>query len=395
MKKNPLLLFLFGLIFIAGGCITHVSVVKVTKDNRDTVNGLRVNLPVPFIVGTPAPDGSIKYAIQYFPDPDEEYAISTWSFLAKQKADISRSSEMFLTKANLTQDSTAVATQLVNSAGVIGKGVIDTLASEKQDEITADKAAAKAKNDAIVTKTTDVTGKTLLVEKAQATVDSAQQTLQALMNASPPDAAAIKTAQTVLTAANLTLAQAKIDLKYAQAALATATASNADQATALPQAKGIVVYRIQEDAGQGIKLVPVNFSLFGLDGKKVADDLPQLNFETAGSKAKDSSAPSTSSSDKLDPPVEEIKVDKSVPSQFKQDLTFTDEIKDTAAAPSIKNSKGNELPNQIKVTSSKKTITLEIDNGLAEGTYTLQLKATFVDNQSHTFPISIKVNPPK
>src|SRR5437660_7824368 len=119
------LVLMASALLATSGCISHFSVTKVVPGTNP--KGLHVHLPAPFVVGRPTPDGTVKYAIEYLPDPDQEYAITAWSIMAKQKIEIARTVEMYVQKMNLSQDTTAVAAQLAASAGAVGKSAADNL----------------------------------------------------------------------------------------------------------------------------------------------------------------------------------------------------------------------------------------------------------------------------
>ena len=64
-----------------------------------------------------SPVAYITYDIEMLPDPDEEYAISAQTYLAKQTVAIHRTPEGYLKELDLNQDSTAVAAAMVAGAG--------------------------------------------------------------------------------------------------------------------------------------------------------------------------------------------------------------------------------------------------------------------------------------
>jgi hypothetical protein len=386
VKRLTIFVSLVAWVLATTGCITHVSVVKVTAENNACVKGERVKLPAPFIVGTPAPDGSIKYSVQYFADPDQEYAIDSWSFMAKQKLDISRTVDMIATKLTLAQDSTAVANQLAGSLGNVGKGVEDSLVTKEQAKVTAAQAAAKAKKDNVTAKQADLAAKDATVAKDQAAVDSAQAVLDALKTASPPDATAIKAAQATLTTAQLALTQAKIDRDYSNQALTVA--ANADLAAPadLPKAKGIVIYRIV-DNHTGLRLVPVKFDLFSMDGTTPVGSGSQLDFETSGAKSKGQTTRIQSGQDAFKMGITPAGTSTS------QDIFFNTEIKATDATTPLTDAKGKVQATQAtaKVSDSKTAVSLGIPGGLPAGAYTIQLKVVFADDLTGTFPLAVSI----
>ena len=363
------------------GCVTHVSVVKVTPENDACVKGERVRLPAPFVVGTPTPDGTIKYAIQYFPDPDQEYAIDSWSFMAKQKLDVSRTTDMVMTKLTLAQDSTAVANQLAGSLGNAGKSAIDSVVSKEQTQVTAAQAAAKAKQDNVTAKKADLAAKDAIVAKDQAAVDSAQAVLNTLTAAQPQDQTAIKAAQVALTAAHLALTQAQIDRDYSNQALTAAANADLAPPANLPKAKGIIIYRIVDNKS-GLQLVPITFDLLSMDGKAPVATGSQLDFETSGTKSKGPTS-------RIQPGQDSVKL--ASPSSL--DVLFSTEIKSTDATSPIKDSSGNvQGQATAKVSSSKMAVSLSIPVGLTAGTsYNLRLNVLFADDLSGEFPLTVTI----
>jgi hypothetical protein len=293
------------------GCITHMEVVKVTPNNDASVEGERVMLPVPFIVGTPTPDGTIKYAVQYFPDPDQEYAVQTWSFMAKQKTDISRTAEMYVQKMNLAQDSTAVATQLANSSGDVGSAALTALVSSEQ---------AKAS---------------------------------------------------------------------ALAATKPTSAADAPQPTAMPEAKGIVIYRIVEDTNTGIKLERVNFKLFNFNGHVLQSD-KQIDFETWGTKPKGGASVSPSTH-KITPDIKGLAVNTATPSTLSQTVTFDAPI--TNIDSSLKNASGTIVTGYVTVipNDAKTGVSVTFTSTISAATYSLALHVTFSDGTVGDFTIPVAV----
>jgi hypothetical protein len=244
------------------GCISHIGVTKVQPGKNP--RGLRYFLPEPIIVGRPQPDGGIVYTVEMLQDPEHEYAIDSWSFMANHTAKMTRSPEMFLTKAELSQDTTAVARQLLTSAGGIGAELATQIGAEKTAERKAqsDAAAARAVSRAAAQKAIqDAQDKVTLAQDAEHRAE-AELTAAEATN----DPAAVK-------AARSKLAQAQADLEVAERQLQFAT-RNADRlddpaatrdAAAGPVrglAAGPIVYRIVEDrTSHAISLVPIEFKL--------------------------------------------------------------------------------------------------------------------------------------
>jgi hypothetical protein len=233
--RNAILLVMAMLM---AGCISHISVTKVTPGTNP--RGLRYCLPEPVIIGIPKPDGSVTYSVDYIPDPDHEYAVDAWSLMASHTMNLSRSDRLLLTQADLKQDSTAVLAQLLKSAGNTGGALATEIGTQKTAQATA--AATAASN---------VAAKSVAKAQAQAALDSAKKNLEAAQKAG--NATAIASAQTALNAAELALTQADIALKGAK------NPGNLDLPTA-SKAYGPIIYRIvQVPETGGIRLEPMVF----------------------------------------------------------------------------------------------------------------------------------------
>jgi hypothetical protein len=228
MRKLPICFIFVLALFALADCISHYSVTKVTAGTNP--RGLRVNLPAPFIVGKPSPDGTIKYSVELLPDPDQEYAIDAWALMAKQKMEIARTIEMYVQKMSLAQDTTAVAAQLASSAGAVGKNAVDNLLAQQQ----ANTAAVSAKEADVATKKTTL-------EKAVAELAAANEALTAAEASG--DAAAVKSAKSVVATKEIAVTEAKIDLAAAKGALAARSCN-------LPVCRGTAHRRDPIRAGQ-------------------------------------------------------------------------------------------------------------------------------------------------
>jgi hypothetical protein len=377
----------------SGGCISHFSVTKVTPGSNP--RGVRVHLPAPFVVGRPSPDGTVAYGIEYLPDPDEEYAIDAWSIMAKQKADISRTVEMYVQKMALTQDTTAVAAQLASSAGAVSKSAVDSLIAQQQ----ANTALAKTRSDAIAAKEADLAQKEAAFEKANVDVETAQEALDAANAAG--NANAIAAAQTTLNGAKAAAQKAKIDVDTAKNALAKAR--NYDQATSRDQpadskpagtaaVAGPIVYRIVADRETGgIRLERVNFKLFSFNGKvpSISKQGTQLDFGTWGKKP----AQDTSGKQSIPKPKgsTDFTVNKTL-GVFTQTIQFDNDIK----TPFVNDTTvlDNQLADQKKwltkiEKASVNSIALTWDKDTPNGNYAVKLWVLFKDDRA--FPFSLKV----
>jgi hypothetical protein len=369
------------------GCVTHYSVTKVTPGSNP--KGLRVHLPAPFIIGRPSPDGTVKYNVELLPDPDQEYAIDAWTIMAKQKAEIGRTIEMYVQKMTLAQDTTAVASQLASSAASVGKSAVDSLITQRQAQTTA-----------VTAKEADVAAKTIALEKAQAEVASAKDALNAAEASG--DATAIKSARATLAAKELAVTEAQIDLKAAHEALAKAR--NFDQPTSKDKtgldtggkvtAPGPAIYRIVENPKTGgIKLEPVNFKLFSFNGKPVEGT--QLQFETWGKKPANDTKPDTGAASpipKIQVPVE-ITIDK-----YSGNLTYivkfdSDVKQGLDAQTTVKDGQDNDQKKFLTKIEASGTnaVKLTWDKDTPNNKYALTLWVLFKDNRAAPYPLTVTV----
>ena len=121
------------------GCISYLSMRKVTNDNDTKVAGLRVYLPSPFIVvrdagiaitinadKTVTTNEIYQVDVEMLPDRDKEYAVNYWTILGKQNVTVSRSVEMYLKQIGVNEDSTAVAQQMIAAAGQVAQSTLQT-----------------------------------------------------------------------------------------------------------------------------------------------------------------------------------------------------------------------------------------------------------------------------
>jgi hypothetical protein len=395
VKKSLFLLIPVALALANTGCITEMKVVKVSDEPG--VKGQRVDLPAPFIVGTPKPDGTIVYTVQYFPDPDQEYAIRTWTFLSKQKADISRTIDMYVQKMTLAQDTTAVASQLSASVGNVAQGAINTLATQQAANTAAQQAAATAYKNAVTTRQADLDSKKATVDDDIQALGSAESTLQAAQKLG--DADAIKAAQTAVNTARLSLQQAEVNLQDANTSFQNfvkSSAANQDNPTAakpavsLPKAQGVVIYQIVElPNNSGIKLVPVNFNLLSMNGTAVNGS--QLTFETSG-KPKTDDGGSGSANHLVNAGDNKIEIDsKSLP--FNKDIPFDTAITSISDDTTFVAPDGTKAVDYLDKKVSGKTVTLTFKTGLVKGSYALNLKVLFEGSKDPlAIPITVKVN---
>jgi hypothetical protein len=128
----------FSVVFLAlllSSCISRIDVRKVNNADINATTkakGVRYSLPQPFVIGTPGLNGKVSYRVEYLPDPDNEYAVNAWSFMAKHKLKLGRSSNGMLKTVNYTQDDTVVPSALVESAGNFAEAQIKAMAAAKK-----------------------------------------------------------------------------------------------------------------------------------------------------------------------------------------------------------------------------------------------------------------------
>jgi hypothetical protein len=302
------ILAFIGALFLSG-CISYTGVTKVKPGTNP--KGLRVKLPAPFVVGRPDPSGTIDYKVEYLPDPDEEYAITAWALMAKNKTDIERTMSLLLKKATVTQDTTAVAKELITQGGAVG---LEALKVHQTAEAAAVAAKQKQQTDAaaaLATARESRATKTIAVEKLRIELRTKAHDVKvandelaaaiALEGAATTDAqkeaanAAKKKAEAGKVAAQSAYDLKQLEFDTAQGELAAAETAfnvadrrNLDEVKAPvvpPKAKlalpGMVIYRIVESKdGSGITLEQMRFKLFSMNGQKLIHDGGQLKHPT-------------------------------------------------------------------------------------------------------------------
>ncbi len=134
MKIIALAVFCLGLT----NCITVTHVEKFTGNEK----GIRYSLPATYLLVTPKSDGTADYNWVYLPDPQNEYAVETYSFMSKYTIDLSFENNL-LKKVSLKADNTTVAAKLADAA----QSVYTTRATAASDAAkkVADKKSAAQK----------------------------------------------------------------------------------------------------------------------------------------------------------------------------------------------------------------------------------------------------------
>ena len=329
--------WLVALLF-GGGCVTHIAMKRVLPGENP--RGVRVYLPAPFVVGRPTPDGKIEYTVELFPDPDQEYAIDAWTLMAKQKTVISRTIEMYLKKADLAQDTTAVAKALADAAGDVGKSAVSTLVQQQQ-------AAAQ---------------------------------LQAKAAAAKP-----------LGGANADTANKEKET------------SNADP-YALKEAQGPVLYRIVEDtATGGIRLDPIDFRIFNFNGIPLAVGTRlngrQLPFETWGKKPVSTSEGQISTSKPIAPKV--LTKMPVIVDRYQGTITTNIEFEQSVDHVEVGSSKLVNTDTKQEITkisdmvtfgkADKKIIPVTWNKDTPNGNYTVTAAVVFSDQKLFKIPLDFAV----
>jgi hypothetical protein len=271
-------LALLGLL--GAGCITKINVRKVS--DADRTKGIRYSLPATFLVGFPKSDGTIEFTNVFLPDPENTYAVDSWSLMAKYKLDLAISDGL-LAKVDSAQHSDEIAKSLIESGGNLG-GQLLTEGKKAQKE--AADAAAKEKKDAADSAQKKVDDALAALDQARAAEHSAEDALTKAQNADRLNSKqetllAIENAKVDLNRAIQKQQDAEHNLAAAQAGQQVVTARIAagnipkTEGAKFSSAWGPVVYRVVNADG-GVKLVPAKFV--------VATDAPSKQIQMATSK---------------------------------------------------------------------------------------------------------------
>ena len=127
------------------GCVTSLEVRKV---GSEPVDGIRYSLPVPVLEVCPGADGSLTVAERYLPDTTNTYAIAAATYGGKLDLDVTVVDGL-LTRLAWNPDATAVAEDLVTSAGKLAAAQVDADAKAAAAEEKAAAAAAEAHEEAL------------------------------------------------------------------------------------------------------------------------------------------------------------------------------------------------------------------------------------------------------
>lgn len=222
---------LIGLLSLTLGCVSYLSVEKAAEGTE----GIRYSLPQPFLLVKPAQAGGIEVEVVYLPDPSNEYAIESRSVLSATKFDVTIEKGL-LKQVVFNPDASAVARQLVESAGNVGKAEL-----EAQAEAEKKRAEAKALAQQ---KITDARAELL---KAQKKLDGLNELKRQGITGLDDE---IKKAQIALVDAQAAAAEAE---EAARASGFNIPKGEESAKFALPQAWGPVLFRIV-DSKDGVEL---------------------------------------------------------------------------------------------------------------------------------------------
>jgi hypothetical protein len=125
-------------------CSTSVSSTKMTSASQ---NGLRYSLPQPFLMVTPASDGSITVEVVYLPDPNNQYSVTTSSFLSSYDLTVATTNGM-LKSVGYKQNNAELAAQITQSTGNLVAAQQQAEAKQEQQQASNIAAAQKSVDDA-------------------------------------------------------------------------------------------------------------------------------------------------------------------------------------------------------------------------------------------------------
>lgn len=157
------------------GC-TYLRVAKVV-DGQTPPPGTRYFLPKPLLLVEPDGKGGINVDVIYVPDPNAEYAIDAYAFMAKQQLDLDIANGL-LTSVKYVPDSTELAKALAESTGNVTAAAIK--ASAARD--AAREAETKTAETALQGKIAELATAEKTVGEARLTRDDALKALQAFVS---------------------------------------------------------------------------------------------------------------------------------------------------------------------------------------------------------------------
>ncbi len=232
-------------------CTTFVSVEKVNP-KKDTANGYRYNLPQPFILVTPKPDGGVTVEELLLPDPERQYAVNATTLLGTSTLKITTANNL-LSEVTANQDGAAVASKFAESFANVEKAKIESDAKIATKKLEQETEAKKKAEEAVASAETAAAGKrsSLLAAEAKLSV------LQA-------NSAAGATPEKILEA-RVAVAELQAELAVAEQAVVDVQADlgafDKPLADGQKQAHGPVLLRVNMDVDGGVSLEPVDLKL--------------------------------------------------------------------------------------------------------------------------------------
>ena len=200
----------FTMVTLLGAC-TRITVSRVDPLNPASQGGIRYSLPKPFILVTPAEDGSVAVEVLIMPDPDNTYAIDTYSYFSTHSIYIAIEKGM-LQRVGAVTDSTQVVSDAVKASGSVAAEILKEQATASQSTQTAlqtvqsnlataemNLAIAQAKLDQLQTSganSTEILNAKLSVAEMKVRRDSAQTALDRFRRTAVTPAATSFTAST-------------------------------------------------------------------------------------------------------------------------------------------------------------------------------------------------------
>lgn len=137
---------LLVLVAVCAFLTSCTSVVNVEKFNG-TQKGVRYSLPATYLLVSPKSDGTASYDWVYLPDPENEYAVTTWSFMSKYTTEITLENN-FLKKVTEKSDSTGVGAKMFDAAQSVYSARTSAANETAKKEADKNTASQKAISDA-------------------------------------------------------------------------------------------------------------------------------------------------------------------------------------------------------------------------------------------------------
>lgn len=254
-------------IILVAFCVFLTSCISVTHVEKftGTQEGVRYSLPATYLLVTPKSDGTASYDWVYLPDPENEYAVKTLSFMSKYTTDLTLENN-FLKKVTAKSDSAGVAAKMFDAGQSVYSARTSAMADATKKEADKNTASQKAISDA-------------KLELGQAHAELDVLTKNTALGATPAQiiAAKIKVAQ----------AQQKLAAATAAAAKSSNNAMNAPEGSNLNsgQALGPVLFKVVQTKDD-VKLIAVNVQQQFDTATAVTSSVPasKLTFSIVGSK---------------------------------------------------------------------------------------------------------------